>query len=55
MHSDFGKDDRNQFCNASLAGAQLCRAWGAGEGLVCYDRGRGGDRQLHRKPQLVVG
>lgn len=31
------------------------RAWGASESLVCYDRGRGGGHQPHRKPQLVVG
>lgn len=55
MHPDIGGDNRNQFCNVSLTGAQLQRAWGVGEGLVCYDRSRGGGLQPHRKPQLVVG
>lgn len=55
MHPDIGGCNRNQLCNVSLTGAQLQRAWGVGEGLVCYDRSRGGGLQPAGSPSLLLG
>ena len=42
MHPGRQGGDRNQLRDVEQAGALLSRGWGAGEGLVCYDRGGGG-------------